>query len=69
MRDEGYSESQKDKVAALAGKAPRRKRKGQGVQGLYRGWRVGLWGLVGVWGTAFVGGMGGAAEASGGGKF
>ena len=69
MRDEGYSESQKDKVAALAGKAPRRKRKGQGVQGLYRGWRVGLWGLVGVWGTAFVGGMGGTAEANGGGKF
>lgn len=57
MRDEGYSESQKDRTAALMGKAPRRKRKGQGVEGLYRGWRVGLWGLVGIWGTSFVGGL------------
>lgn len=56
-REEGHSESQKDKTAALLGKAPRRKRKGQGFEGLYRGWRVGFWGLVGVWGTAFVGGL------------
>lgn len=63
MRDEGYSESQKDKTAALMGKAPRRKRKGQGIQGLYRGWRVGLWGLVGIWGTGFVGGLQGGVEA------
>lgn len=61
MRDEGYSESQKDKTAALMGKAPRRKRKGQGIEGLYRGWRVGLWGLVGIWGTGFVGGLQGTA--------
>ena len=64
MREEGYSESAKDKTAALMGKAPRRKRKGQGVEGLYRGWRVGLWGLVGIWGTGFVGGIGGGAEAA-----
>lgn len=63
MRDEGYSESQKDKTAALMGKAPRRKRKGQGIEGLYRGWRVGLWGLVGIWGTGFVGGLQGGVEA------
>ena len=73
VRDEGYSESQKDRMAHLAGKAPRRKRKGQGIEGLYRGWRVGLWGLVGVWGTGFVGGMssgaGEAAESMHGGKF
>ncbi|ETN46413.1 uncharacterized protein HMPREF1541_00597 [Cyphellophora europaea CBS 101466] len=66
VRDEGYSESQKDKTAALMGKAPRRKRKGQGVQGLYRGWRVGLWGLVGIWGTGFVGGLQGSVEAGAG---
>lgn len=30
-------------------------RKGQGVQGLWRGWRVGFWALVGVWGTAALG--------------
>jgi fusion and transport protein UGO1 len=75
MREEGYSESSKDKLAAAAGRAPRRKRKGQGVEGLYRGWRVGLWGLVGVWGASFVSGLqtGGeaAAELPGihGGKF
>ena len=65
-REEGYSESQKDRTAALMGKAPRRKRKGQGIEGLYRGWRVGFWGLVGVWGTSFVGGLqnGGEANAS-----
>ena len=34
-------------------------RKGQGVQGLYRGWRVGMWGLVGVWGAASLGRVGG----------
>ena len=64
MREEGYSESAKDKTAALMGKAPRRKRKGQGIEGLYRGWRVGLWGLVGVWGTSFVGGLQGGGEAT-----
>ncbi|PVH99274.1 mitochondrial carrier [Periconia macrospinosa] len=36
-----------------------RVRKGQGVQGLWRGWRVGFWGLVGVWGAAALGGGGG----------
>lgn len=33
-------------------------RKGQGLQGLWRGWRVGTWGLVGVWSAAAVGGAG-----------
>jgi len=27
-------------------------KKGQGLQGLWRGWRVGFWGLVGVWSAA-----------------
>lgn len=31
-------------------------RKGQGMQGLWRGWRVGWWGLVGVWSAAALGG-------------
>jgi mitochondrial fusion and transport protein UGO1 len=64
VREEGYSESAKDKTAALMGKAPRRKRKGQGFEGLYRGWRVGLWGLVGIWGTGFVGGLQGGVETA-----
>ena len=32
-----------------------RAQKGQGVEGLYRGWRVGLWALLGVWGAATMG--------------
>lgn len=35
-----------------------RRRKGQGFEGLWRGWRVGMWGLVGVWGAATWGGVG-----------
>lgn len=41
------------------GKDPRtgmvRIRKGQGARGLVRGWRVGFWGLVGVWGAGALG--------------
>ena len=36
----------------------RKRRKGQGFEGLWRGWRVGMWGLVGVWGAATWGGVG-----------
>ncbi len=32
---------------------------GQGVEGLWRGWRIGMWGLVGMWGAAAMGGIGG----------
>ncbi|EHY54156.1 hypothetical protein HRR83_004813 [Exophiala dermatitidis] len=63
-REEGYSESQKDRTAALMGKAPRRRRKGQGIEGLYRGWRVGFWGLVGIWGTSFLGGLQNGSEGA-----
>ena len=41
------------------GFSTRRARKGQGVHGLWRGWRVGFWGLVGVWGAAAMGSGGG----------
>lgn len=32
-----------------------RMRKGQGIAGLTRGWRVGFWGLVGIWGAGALG--------------
>ena len=32
-------------------------KKGQGFEGLWRGWRVGMWGLVGLWGAASMGPM------------
>jgi mitochondrial fusion and transport protein UGO1 len=33
-----------------------KRKKGQGVEGLWRGWRVGAWGLFGIWTAHFVGG-------------
>ena len=47
--------------AMIVGKSgqERKRRKGQGFEGLWRGWRVGMWGLVGVWGAATLGGVGG----------
>ena len=64
------------------GAAAKKRRKGQGVEGLYRGWRVGMWGLVGVWGAGFMstagsplagetanGGAGGGGGHGHGGKF
>lgn len=38
---------------------PSRTSKGQGMHGLWRGWRVGFWGLVGIWSAAALGGGGG----------
>ncbi|PWY86377.1 mitochondrial fusion protein [Aspergillus sclerotioniger CBS 115572] len=32
-----------------------RKRQGQGLKGLYRGWRVGMWGIAGIWGASLMG--------------
>ena len=42
-----------------------RVRRGHGMTGLVRGWRVGFWGLVGVWG----GGLVGPGESKGRGEF
>jgi len=64
-REEGRPQ---DSVAEMAvGSAGRRSRKlgekkGQGVQGLWRGWRVGFWGLVGVWTVAAMSGSSGSGE-------
>ncbi|MCJ1259443.1 mitochondrial fusion and transport protein ugo1 [Lignoscripta atroalba] len=46
------------KVGAV-GQGQQRRRKGQGLEGLWRGWRVGMWGLVGMWGATTLGGLGG----------
>lgn len=66
MKEEGTSVSKQDQVAAAAtmGRAPRRARKGQGIEGLYRGWRVGMWGLVGVWGASYIGGLQSGVEST-----
>ncbi|KAL5355415.1 mitochondrial carrier domain-containing protein [Aspergillus floccosus] len=31
-----------------------RKRQGQGIHGLYRGWRTGMWGIAGIWGAGLL---------------
>ncbi|KAI4201379.1 MAG: hypothetical protein LQ350_003298 [Teloschistes chrysophthalmus] len=67
--DEGARSTKSDSAQAAAairaGRPVREpERKGQGYEGLFRGWRVGMWGLVGVWGAATLGGV-----ASKGGEF
>ena len=58
---------QKRPVAGKAGKKAKPKvaetvyRKGQGLEGLWRGWKVSWWGLVGLW-MAGVAGAGGEGE-------
>jgi fusion and transport protein UGO1 len=63
-RDEGITIVSPNAAKAASAKSmgferPSRMRKGQGVHGLWRGWRVGVWGLVGIWGAAAMGGGGG----------
>jgi fusion and transport protein UGO1 len=63
-REEGITIAGPNAAKAASAKAqgferPSRMRKGQGVHGLWRGWRVGVWGLVGIWGAAAMGGGGG----------
>lgn len=52
------SNKEKSTLSAKAGGGREKKRKGQGAEGLWRGWRVGVWGLIGVWGAATLGGSG-----------
>lgn len=68
MRSIIYEEGERTiKAAPDKGAAPGRtttlardpeRKKGQGLEGLWRGWRVGMWGLIGVWGAATMGGVG-----------
>ncbi|KAL2004189.1 hypothetical protein VTN02DRAFT_5838 [Thermoascus thermophilus] len=71
VQEEGVSPSpsEAERAQELLGKpTPRRqqlqrRRQGQGIQGLYRGWRVGMWGLAGIWGAGVLGAaMGGGEE-------
>jgi mitochondrial fusion and transport protein UGO1 len=61
VKEEGADGDQKSSTTAV-----RRKRKGQGIEGLWRGWRVGMWGLVGIWGAAALGSTHGVGQ---GGEF
>jgi len=53
--------SRSSKLASKKGKATVSEvvyRQGQGLDGLWRGWRVGWWGLVGLWSAGVLGGGG-----------
>lgn len=60
VRDEGTSIQEiaigEGGVKAKKGKKP--ERKGQGIEGLWRGWRVGMWGLAGNWAAKSLAGTG-----------
>ncbi|KKZ68878.1 hypothetical protein EMCG_00049 [[Emmonsia] crescens] len=55
----GAQSSSSSRTSSAQGTAASRRaqkhRQGQGVQGLYRGWRLGMWALVGVWGSGLLG--------------
>lgn len=62
VKEEGQrSEGELGQVGASGNRRVKREvvKQGQGVEGLWRGWRVGMWGLVGMWGAAAMGGIGG----------
>lgn len=62
-REEGETIEQVPQAKASQPQRPTaRPKKGQGMQGLWRGWRVGMWGLVGVWGAAALGPAGKGGE-------
>lgn len=61
-----YEEGEKGRDVEVSGRGIRKGkkgvRKGQGFEGLWRGWRVGMWGLVGMWGAGAMGGSGGSTK-------
>lgn len=59
-REEGVREEITVAKKGKKGKVTRTN--GQGVEGLWRGWRVGMWGLVGVWGSGLMGGNANGGE-------
>jgi fusion and transport protein UGO1 len=55
-REEGVREVHVVGKGKGKGKVKEKVKKGQGIEGLWRGWRVGMWGLAGVWGAGLIGG-------------
>lgn len=62
--EEGVTTESEDEASQIVGSQPaqKRRRPGQGIQGLYRGWRMGMWGLAGIWGAGFLGAAMGNGE-------
>lgn len=55
VREEGIREPPLIKTKGKS-KAAQKEIKGQGLPGLWRGWRVGMWGLVGMWSSRMLNG-------------
>ncbi|KAL2825911.1 hypothetical protein BDW59DRAFT_68181 [Aspergillus cavernicola] len=52
-----------ERARELLGKpVSQRKRQGQGIHGLYRGWRIGMWGIAGMWGANALGNVAGGTD-------
>ncbi|KAL3469574.1 hypothetical protein BJX99DRAFT_265037 [Aspergillus californicus] len=52
-----------ERARELLGKPiSQRKRQGQGIHGLYRGWRIGMWGIAGMWGANLLGNVAGSTD-------
>ncbi|KAF4244207.1 hypothetical protein CNMCM8980_010269 [Aspergillus fumigatiaffinis] len=60
--EEGVSPPSSDAERVLGKPISSRKRQGQGIGGLYRGWRIGMWGIAGIWGAGLLGSIGGGAD-------
>lgn len=65
--EEGTNPAQSDadraRAAAVGSSTvQRRKQQGQGIYGLYRGWRIGMWGVLGMWGSLMLGSAAGGEE-------
>jgi fusion and transport protein UGO1 len=68
VHEEGVSVTPSEAARAhelLGRSAPQhlqKRQQGQGIGGLYRGWRVGMWGIAGIWGASLLGGVAGGSE-------
>ncbi|RHZ68182.1 hypothetical protein CDV55_106199 [Aspergillus turcosus] len=60
--EEGVSTPSSEAERALGKPISLKKRSGQGINGLYRGWRIGMWGIAGIWGAGLLGSMGGGGD-------
>jgi len=68
VREEGESSSGgveplRGEIKGIVKRGKKTTRKGQGLEGLWRGWRVNVWGLVGMHGARAMNGTGSSEGA------
>lgn len=59
-----WREGVRPEISTTAGKVVRREKKGQGMAGLVRGWRIGFWGLTGVFAAGALGSGAGGRDGA-----